>query len=263
MKKIASSAILIFCIAGLFYCNPASKGNKTNAQPGEDNGRNSLDWDGIYRGVLPCADCEGIQTTIYLNKDLSYTLKTKYLGKPDTARKYSGKFSWNDQGNTITLDNSENSGQAASYFVGENTLTQLDVNGKKITGESASKYILSKGNYAILEKYWKLTELYGKPVIVDSTYQKEPHIIFKDDGNRFIGNGGCNNISGSYELKNPNRVSISQAISTQMACPHMDIETQFLKALQAADSYTIVADMLVLNKARMAPLARFKTVYMK
>jgi hypothetical protein len=43
----------------------------------------------------------------------------------------------------------------------------------------------------------------------------------------------------------------------------MDIESQFLQALQAADNYTIVGDMLVLNKAPMAPLARFKTVYMK
>jgi len=42
----------------------------------------------------------------------------------------------------------------------------------------------------------------------------------------------------------------------------MEIESQFLKVLTMADNYNIV-DLVVLNKARMAPLARFKTVYMK
>ena len=35
------------------------------------------------------------------------------------------------------------------------------------------------------------------------------------------------------------------------------------QALNTADSYTITGDVLVLNKAKMAPLARFKSVYMK
>jgi len=49
-----------------------------------------------------------------------------------------------------------------------------------------------------------------------------------------------------------------------MAClNNMEIESQFLKVLTMADNYNIVGDLLVLNKARMAPLARFKTVYMK
>ena len=43
----------------------------------------------------------------------------------------------------------------------------------------------------------------------------------------------------------------------------MDLEQEFLDALQNADNFNVVGDMLVLNKARMAPLARFKTVYMK
>lgn len=121
----------------------------------------------------------------------------------------------------------------------------------------------SDQNQAILEKYWKLVELYGNPVVVDSTFIKEPHIIFKKQDNRIIGSGGCNNITGSYELAADGSISVPQPIATRMACPNMEIENKFLEALQMADNYTVNEDMLVLNKARVAPLARFKVVYMK
>ena len=43
------------------------------------NSRNSLDFAGVYEGVLPCADCPGIQTRLTLNRDVSYELSTLYL----------------------------------------------------------------------------------------------------------------------------------------------------------------------------------------
>lgn len=223
--------------------------------------QNAIDWDGIYRGLLPCADCEGIQTTIYLKKDLSFITKIKYLGKSDSVFETTGKFKWNDKGNTVVLAPSDRT-SSSQYFVAENYLTQLDIDGNKITGEIASRYILTKANYDILEKYWKLIELNGRSVRVDTSFKKEPHIIFKGS-NRIIGNGGCNNISGEHKIEGFNSISISKMISTKMACPNMDLEQEFLGALQNADNFNVVGDMLVLNKARMAPLARFKTVYMK
>src|SRR5690348_12618341 len=42
---------------------------------------NSLDWKGAYKGVLPCADCPGIETAITLDSGNAYTIKSKYLGK--------------------------------------------------------------------------------------------------------------------------------------------------------------------------------------
>lgn len=48
-----------------------------------------------------------------------------------------------------------------------------------------------------------------------------------------------------------------------MACPRMDVEMEFLSTLEKADNFNVAGDALELNKARMAPLARFKAVYMK
>jgi heat shock protein HslJ len=254
--------MFILCIYSLSYCKSLSTNKKSSTQTTADNSRNSLDWDGIYRGVMPCTDCQGIQTTILLNKDLGYTLKRKYLGKSDSVFENAGKFAWNNEGNIITLSDA-GGGQSLRYLVGENVLMQVDQNGNKMSGSLPDDYMLSKSNYAIVEKYWKLVELNGKPIIVDSSFTKEPHIILKEKDNKVIGNGGCNNISGTYKLGNMNRIYFSQMISTQMACPNMTTESEFLRILNMVDNFTIAGDMLVLNKARMAPLARFKTVYMK
>jgi len=227
------------------------------------NSRNSLNWDGIYRGVLPCADCEGLQTTITLSRNMNYKVSTKYIGKSDSVHIYAGRFSWNKEGSIVSLSDSGGHGWKGMYLVGEGILTQLDGDGKKIMGELANRFILSKSAYAIIEKYWKLVELNGKAVVIDSTYRREPYITLKDQGNRIVGFSGCNNLTGKYTITPVDRLSLSQMASTRMACPQLDFESEFLKALQAADSFTISGDQLVLNRARMAPLARFKTVYMK
>lgn len=106
-------------------------------------------------------------------------------------------------------------------------------------------------------------ELFANPVRHDDTYRKEAHMILKIEGDRLQGNGGCNSFVGSYELKSGNRIAFSHIVATQMACANMDIESQFLKALNTADSYLVRGDTLTLNRARMAPLARFEAVYMK
>ena len=115
---------------------------------------------------------------------------------------------------------------------------------------------------ALVEKYWKLVELNGVSV-ADKNNPKEPHIIFKIDDNRFNGNAGCNNIMGSYQIKQPGRISFSEVASTMMMCLNMETEELLKRSLNVADSYIVKNDSLTLNRARMAPLARFVAVYMK
>ena len=105
--------------------------------------QNALDWKGTYKGVVPCADCEGIETILILNEDHTYLRRTKYLGKPgDQYFEAKGTFTWNDKGNTILLSDAENA--ASQYFVGENQVIQLDLSGARITGKLADQYILAK-----------------------------------------------------------------------------------------------------------------------
>ncbi|MEX0636212.1 MAG: copper resistance protein NlpE [Ferruginibacter sp.] len=108
-----------------------------------DNSFNALDWPGTYTGIVPCADCDGIETSITLNKDLIYAIKTTYLGKNKTAViEKKGSFIWNKKGNIITWDNVKSA--PSKYLVGENKLIQLDINGKRMEGSLAAKYVLKK-----------------------------------------------------------------------------------------------------------------------
>lgn len=109
----------------------------------EHTAYNSLDWQGTYQGVLPCADCAGIEYTLTLNDDLTYILTQVYQGKEDTkALTSEGKFHWEKNGSVITLE--DESDTPNQYFVGENILMKLDINGEKITGDLASLYNLKK-----------------------------------------------------------------------------------------------------------------------
>ena len=219
------------------------------------NAFNSLDWQGTYQGTLPCADCNGIQTSIRLNADLSFRMEESYLGKSNSPIISSGKFQINAAGNTIQLEG-RSPGQ---YKVAENRLIQLDMQGNEISGAMKDLYVLQKVINPLAGKYWKLTELMGKAVTTNGQ-ANEPHLLFSKEDHSVSGSGGCNRLSGRYELNGPG-IKFSQIAATRMFCREtMNMETEFLRILNETDNYSLKGDTLSLNKARMAPLARFVVV---
>ena len=117
----------------------------------------------------------------------------------------------------------------------------------------------------ITEKYWKLVEINGKPVILDEA-SKGAFIILKNVENRVNGSGGCNTLTGTYQLDAAvQRIKFLQMVSTMMACLNMDVENELKRVLETADSYALSPDgkNLFLNRARMAPLAKFEVVYLE
>ena len=47
---------------------------------------------GTYEGTLPCADCSGIRTTLKINSDTTYELRSEYLGRKDGVFEESGIY---------------------------------------------------------------------------------------------------------------------------------------------------------------------------
>lgn len=227
--------------------------------------QNALDWNGEYLGILPCGSCAGIKTEILLNPDLTYRLRRQYLGKNENLFETTGNFTWNAQGNIITLEGLKD--QPTQYLVGENRLFQLDMEGNLIVGDWADRYILGKlpenkqmaeNKATLTETYWKLTELNGQKV---ENTRRDIYIMLKDN-QRVQGFGGCNNLIGNYEVKENNRLNFSQVASTQMACEDMQKESELFQVLRMVDNYNLTGNNLMLNKARMAPLAVFEAVYL-
>ncbi|MDD4913929.1 MAG: copper resistance protein NlpE [Methylococcales bacterium] len=123
------------------FAQTAVTGDKDSHQ----HAQNSLDWPGIYQGFTPCADCVGVKTTLALNKNNTYILITQYAGKSEREFVEKGKFTWGNDSNTIVLTPRKGS-TSQQYLIGENTLVQLDSNGKRFTGKLADRYILRRND---------------------------------------------------------------------------------------------------------------------
>lgn len=260
MKRYFYSLIIL--TAALSY---SCKSNKTQSpQFLGDNSATSLDWEGFYTGVVPCADCPGIRTSIALNRDETYTLTMTYLGgEENNTFTEKGSFEWNAQGSSITLEGIENG--ASQYLVGENRLFQLDMEGNRITGNLADHYILEKVDRSALmelaSKKWRLIEIMGKPIAPKTGEGNDVFMTFDADESRVTGFGGCNHFFGQFEWERELEVSFSKMGRTQKFCTEtMALEDQFFQLIETVDNYTIHEGILSLNRARMAPLLRFEAM---
>jgi uncharacterized lipoprotein NlpE involved in copper resistance len=112
--------------------------------PDMHTSRIALDWAGTYKGVLPCADCEGILTELEIREDMTYRIRTVYLGRDDAVFRRSGGFSWMEDGSRILLDDDGSGGGGEYYLVGEGRLFVLDTRGQRIHGDLEEHYILEK-----------------------------------------------------------------------------------------------------------------------
>lgn len=124
---------------------------------------------------------------------------------------------------------------------------------------SASQPATSGGNgTASLENtYWKVTRLDEVPVTVTSE-QREPHLILNSESRSVSGSGGCNRLTGSYELEN-DHLTFGRMASTMMACPEgMDTEKAFLNALTRVKTWKITEQQLELFDATDKIVARLE-----
>lgn len=259
--------LMLSCACSQEENPPADPAGASTAQqdatPAPDNAhssRNALDWAGTYSGVTPCADCPGIRTIVTLHADGRFERSLVYLERSPEPHTESGRFEWNAAGSTVTLQQPGDADQ--QYKVGENTLTHLDQDGNPITGELAGRYVLQKHlqDPAVEGRRWALTELRGQPVDAGSP-GRAAFLMLDADKGVASGNASCNSFSGGYAIKSGNRISFNENMAvTMMACPDMSTEEQFLDVLGNADNYAIADGVLSLNRARMAPLARFEVV---
>ncbi len=255
---------ILFIMSGLLIsvvmisCKNQQSSGSVN-QPDKSNSRNSLDWAGFYHGKLPCADCEGINATMILNDDHTYIYQWRYAGKNDQYYEHRGTFDWDEQGNTIALQIENNTDSLPTvYFVGENFLRQHDLKGKKIEGDLENMYILAKTPRALSVNQWILTTINDQPVPGNKELNKTPMINLNGYNGVLSGNGGCNNIFGSLNLKPHNKISFENIGATKMLCSEMEVETLLIDVLRETNRYSINEDTLLFMNESMDTLARFE-----
>lgn len=119
---------------------------------------------------------------------------------------------------------------------------------------------MEENKLVLINSNWSLIKLNGKIIQKSKNAKKELGIVFSDD-ETFSAYAGCNNMMGSYVLKEKeNRITFSKVAMTMMACPDSEVENEFAKMLELADNYNFDGKILKLNKARMAPIAEFELI---
>ena len=286
MKK---SLLLLFVLT-VSCQKQAVKKNQTDLA---HNARNSLDYIGIYKGILPCADCHGLETELAINENSTFSIKTKYQGKGDKIYVKKGNFSWNKKETIIILTDVKNGPN--QYFVGENTLTQLDISGKRITGTLANEYVLSKqpndtsdiettnenvvtvdlnskieattviknvnpavGRFTLAETKWRLVSLNKKTVPQKGNKAYFLKLNSKDAG--FTAFAGCNSIAGNYIMPSSDKLDFSDVIMTRMACPDMTLEDKFGAMLVQTTTYKLDKESLTFFDKEKKELAKFEAI---
>ena len=110
--------------------------------------------------------------------------------------------------------------------------------------------------------YWKLTRL-GETAVTVAPQQREPHFILNPTSRRVGGSGGCNRLTGSYELAG-DTLRFGQMAGTMMACVDgMDTEKAFLDALGQVNKWKITGQHLELFDAAGKLVVRFEARHMK
>lgn len=187
--------------------------------------KNSLDWSGVYEGVVACQDSPGALTRLALGLDGSFELSRRVLVRGATLTTAKGRFTWQPDGNRIVLDDA---GGAQGFAIGEGRAVVLARDGCRPDPAGATLVKLAPvqpgartGMAETLEDHrWTLdaaTSAGNQPL--DSLFPAADRpFVFGFAGSRLTVDGGCNGLRGSYKLGADGLLSPGRLASTMMAC---------------------------------------------
>ena len=138
MKKILILSTIIFLIiigcssAPEFVPDPKSVTFLTN---------------GIWLGMLPCADCEGIDYQINLKNDYTFKQKSVYKGKSEEIFIDEGRWGFVSD-SVIAVSGNED---YKMFLIQQDHLVMLDQDGNKIESSFEERYHLSKDDGTVKE----------------------------------------------------------------------------------------------------------------
>ena len=142
----AAAGVLTVTLAG---CSAPTNGERSPAfaaaeslQPSEASAASI----GVYEGLLPCGDCAGLRTTIYVRADGTYTRIYTYEGEKDDLGRtpsFSEAGSWNLEGRRFTFTPKDHSPAWLADST-EHGLRLLDGEGSPVEGPLGPMYDLQK-----------------------------------------------------------------------------------------------------------------------
>ncbi|MER0046661.1 envelope stress response activation lipoprotein NlpE [Pectobacterium odoriferum] len=120
MKKLAIGVLLIAGISGLIGCHTRSQVQEKPLKPMAQS----------YRGVLPCVDCGGIDTSLFLEKDGTFVLREQYQTTREGNNTFASYGQWRRTADKLVLTDS--AGEKRYFRPVDNSLEMLDQQGLPI-----------------------------------------------------------------------------------------------------------------------------------
>ena len=114
-------------------------------------------------------------------------------------------------------------------------------NGALVSGFGTSSL---NGPHDLEGSRWVLVRLGDRPVIPQEG-RPEPYIVLQSATKQIAGHGGCNRLSGGYEIKGET-LQFGELTTTRMACPEIEIEHALLSALDRVARWRLTDNQLVL-----------------
>lgn len=120
MKKIIITAVLALGALSLFGCHTAAFNHEKPLQAMQQS----------YSGVLPCADCSGLKTSLFLQQDGTYILQEVYQGSKEGDQSFASYGHWARTANKLVLTDSR--GEKRYFHPKDENLEMLDHSGEPI-----------------------------------------------------------------------------------------------------------------------------------
>ena len=117
-------------------------------------------------------------------------------------------------------------------------LVACNFNNKTPSNDTKSVKLPPDPSSIVYNTDWILKDMNGKEVKISPDAPKKAMIHF-DKEDHVTGSGGCNLFSGNCKFIDNEKIAISYGAATQMACPEMDIESEFFATLGKAEKYKL------------------------
>lgn len=126
MKKVLVTLAAIGMLCALLGCN--NRSDEQTLKSGQDTALQPMQQS--WRGVLPCADCEGIETSLFLEKDGTWVMNERYQGVTREPSSFGSYGTWARTAEKLVLTDSK--GEKSYYRAKGDKLEMLDREGNPI-----------------------------------------------------------------------------------------------------------------------------------
>ena len=262
MRSINFLLIASILLITTSQCSRKTSGKVISNHESEES---QNDMTGIYTGVLPCADCPGIETTITVHSDNSYEIAQVYTDKDSVPYISSGLIEEGEKENIWVFKSRYHE---VFYQNEDSALRMLNLSQKETEGQPEQNYVLKKKetdrNELLMSqltgKKWILSQLPGVSFSFKEKHRK-PHIIFDSEKKRIHGFAGCNSFFGQYIITDDGALKFDNIASTKMYCPEtMEVETALLQALGNCSNFLVSDHSLQLKDAENNIITVFRTL---